>query len=131
MEENRPSSITPAFEPSAHHSPGGEHAQRLADVIVVEPVERRRQVGVERPQTLRVSAAGRGVDRHDRIVATPARSQAIRLRLEPGLPLGFLAASPSPRRNPPPADPTPPLRDASPQIRRHAKQIQQPSVAAA
>jgi hypothetical protein len=54
---------------------------------MIELVECRFQIGVERPQALRVGAARYRVDGHDRVVAAPARSEAVRLRLEPGLPL--------------------------------------------
>ena len=50
---------------------------------MVEPVECRLQVGVQHPRTFRVGAADDRVDRHDRVVAPPARPEAVRLRLEP------------------------------------------------
>src|SRR5450631_4489344 len=84
-----PSSITPAFQPLAHQAPCGEGAQRREYVIVAEPVERRLEVGVERPQPFREFAARDGVDGHDGVVAAPARPESVGLRLEPGLPLGF------------------------------------------
>ena len=76
-------------QPLPDQFPGGERAQRPQDVIMVEPVECRRQVGVEHPQTFRVGAAGRRVDGHDRVVAATARPKPVGLRFEPGLPLGF------------------------------------------
>jgi len=79
----------PGLQPLPHHSPSGERAQRGTDVHMVEPVERRLQVGVQHPQTLRVGAAGHRVDRHDRVVTATTRPEPVRLRFEPGLPLGF------------------------------------------
>src|SRR6266487_1414739 len=80
---------------------------------MAESVECRRQIGVEHPPTFGVGAARRRVDGHDRVVAAPARPKAVRLRLEPGLPLGLqrvdrracnalsaITGIPSPRRRP-------------------------------
>ena len=89
MGVNRPSSITPAFSHCRTSPRAGNVPSDCADVIMVEPVECRRQVGVEHPQTLRVGAARRRVDGHDRVVAATARPKPVGLRLEPGLPLGF------------------------------------------
>ena len=86
---NRPSSITPAFSHWRTSPRAGNVPSDATDVIMVEAVERRRQVGVEHPQTLRVGAARRRVDRHDRVVAATARTEPVGLRLEPGLPLGL------------------------------------------
>ena len=86
---NRPSSITPAFSHWRTSPRAGNVPSDSTDVIMVEPVECRRQVGVEHPQTLRVGAARRRVDGHDRVVAATTRPKAVGLRLEPGLPLGL------------------------------------------
>jgi site-specific DNA recombinase len=77
------------LKPLPHQTPTREGAQRPADVVMAESVECRRQIGVEHPQPFGVSAAGRGVDGHDRVMAAPARPKPIALGLEPGLPLGL------------------------------------------
>jgi hypothetical protein len=59
---------------------------------VVDPVERRRQIGVEDPPAVRVAARYRAEDRLDRIVAAAARAEAVGLRLEPRFPLRFQRA---------------------------------------
>ncbi|NHI05735.1 hypothetical protein STPH2_1098 [Streptomyces sp. KO7888] len=56
---------------------------------MVDTVERRRQVCVEHPRTLRVLPVERGVDGPDRVVTAAAGPEAVRLRLEPRFPLGL------------------------------------------
>ena len=56
---------------------------------MVDAVERRGQVRVEYPRTRRVVPVQRGVDGADRVVTATAGPEAVGLRLEPCLPLGF------------------------------------------
>ena len=56
---------------------------------MVDPVEGRCQVGIEHPPAAGVGTPGHFVDRLDCVVTTAAGPEAIRLRLEPCLPLGF------------------------------------------
>lgn len=55
---------------------------------MIDPVERRRQVGVYDPHPFAL-AFQRGEQRGDRIGAATARPEPIRSGLEPGLPLRF------------------------------------------
>ena len=56
---------------------------------MVDPVERRGQVSVEHPPPLRGLALAHLIDGLDGVVAATAGPEAIGLRLEPCLPLGF------------------------------------------
>ena len=83
-----PASTTPAFsQPGSCPWPGTTRAREKPGVI--NPVERRRQVGVQRPHPLGHRDLAHVVDRRDRVVAAAARPEPIRARLEPGLPLRF------------------------------------------
>ena len=53
----------PGLQPLTDQSPGGEGAESGHEPGVVDAVERRRQVRVEYPHTLRVLPVKRGVDR--------------------------------------------------------------------
>ena len=79
----------PGHEPLPDQTPGGEGAERGHQPVVVDAVERRRQVRVEHPHTLRVLPVERAVDGPDRVVTAAAGPKAVRLRLEPRFPLGF------------------------------------------
>ena len=56
---------------------------------MVDAVERRSQVRVQRPQAPGRRAFACVVDHRDRVLAAPARPEPIRSGLEPGLPLGL------------------------------------------
>src|SRR5664280_1667433 len=56
---------------------------------MVDSVERRGQVRVQRPHPLGPRALGGGKDRLCRVLAAATRSEPITLGLEPGLPLGL------------------------------------------
>ena len=56
---------------------------------MVDFVERRGQVRVQRPHPLGPRAFAHVVDRCDRVVAAAARPEPIGAGLEPGFPLGF------------------------------------------
>jgi hypothetical protein len=56
---------------------------------MIDLVERRGQVGVQRPHPLGPRAFAGVVDRADRVLAATARAKAIRTGFEPGFPLGF------------------------------------------
>jgi len=77
------------FEPPLDQAPGGKPVEGGEQVRVIDPVEGRCQVGVEHPAPARGVAAHRGEDARDGVMAAAARAEAIRLRLEPRLPLRF------------------------------------------
>ena len=56
---------------------------------MIDAVERRSQVRVQRPHALGHRAFARVVDGRDRVVAAAARPEPVRSGLEPGLPLGL------------------------------------------
>jgi hypothetical protein len=56
---------------------------------MIDLVERRGQVGVQRPHPFGPRAFAGVVDRADRVVAATARAEPVRAGFEPGLPLGF------------------------------------------
>ena len=56
-------------------------------MIMIDAVERRGQVRVQRPHAPGRRAFARVVDRRDRVLAATARPEPIRSGLEPGLPL--------------------------------------------
>jgi hypothetical protein len=56
-------------------------------MIMVDFVERRGQVGIERPHALGQQPRAYVVDRIDRVMAAAARPEPVRSGLEPGLPL--------------------------------------------
>ena len=58
-------------------------------MVVTDPVERRRQIGVQRPAPPRIWAVRRGEDRRDCVGTAPAGPKSVGPRLEPGLPLRF------------------------------------------
>ena len=60
---------------------------------MIDVVERCRQVRVEHPLTLGPAALERRVDRLDRVVTAASRSEPVRARLEPCLPLRFQRVS--------------------------------------
>src|SRR6266702_2231245 len=62
-------------------------------MVVVDSVERRSQIRVQRPRALGHRAFAHLVDRLDRVVAASARPEPVRSGLEPGLPLGFQRAA--------------------------------------
>jgi hypothetical protein len=57
--------------------------------VMVDPVERRRQVRIQDPGPLRALALADQEDRLDRVMTAPARTEAVAPHLEPGLPLGL------------------------------------------
>jgi site-specific DNA recombinase len=79
----------PGFEPVPDHPPRGEGPERGEQPAVVDPVERRGQVRVQRPHALGPGALARHVDRLDRVLAAAAWPEPVRSGLEPGLPLGL------------------------------------------
>ena len=74
------------------HSPRGERAKPHEEVIVIDLVERRRQIRVEHPLALRAFALRNLVDRCDRVMAATTGPKPIGPRLEPRLPLGLQRA---------------------------------------
>ena len=64
-------------------------SELVQKMIVIDTVERRRQVRVEHPQALRVTALDHLIDCFDRVVATAARPESVGFRFEPRLPLRF------------------------------------------
>jgi hypothetical protein len=58
-------------------------------MIMIDGVERRGQVSVQRPGALGHRALAHAVDRLDRVMAAAARPEPIRSGLEPGLPPGL------------------------------------------
>lgn len=77
------------FQPCADHSPGGERADHRLNVVMGDQVERRCQVGVQCPQSLRALALGDCIDGLERVLAAAAGPESIGLRLKPRLPLGL------------------------------------------
>jgi hypothetical protein len=77
------------LQPLGDQSPCGERAQLREQIGVIDPVERRFQVCVERPLPAWVAALAGPKDGLDRIMATTARPKPVRLRLKPRLPLRF------------------------------------------
>jgi hypothetical protein len=61
------------LEPAGDESPGWERAELAEQVIMINAVERRRQVSVERPPPPGVRAPGDVEDGVDRVVAATAR----------------------------------------------------------
>jgi hypothetical protein len=57
-------------QPVPDHVPGGEIAERRHKPVVVDPIERRRQIRVQNPCPLGVFPAQRVEDRLDRVLAT-------------------------------------------------------------
>jgi site-specific DNA recombinase len=76
----------PRRQPGADQSPAGEGPDRRHQVGVVELVERRGQVRVQRPDPCGPAALARVVDRLDRVLAAAARPEPVRSGFEPGLP---------------------------------------------
>jgi hypothetical protein len=60
---------------------------------MIDFVERRGQVSVQRPHAAGPRAFAHVVDRRDRVLAAAARPEPIRSGLGPGLPLGFQRAA--------------------------------------
>jgi hypothetical protein len=56
-------------------------------MIMIDAVERRGEVRVQRPHALSQRPRAHVADRRDRVLAAPARPEPIRSGLEPGLPL--------------------------------------------
>ena len=79
----------PRLQPSGDQFPGRERAELAEQVMMVDPVERRRQVRVEYPPPGRVGALADLVDGLDRVMAATAGPEPVGPRLEPGLPLGL------------------------------------------
>jgi site-specific DNA recombinase len=77
------------LQPVSDHAPCREFADGLEKPVVVDFIERRSQVRVQRPQAFGHRPFTRRVDHADRVLAATARPEPIRLRLEPGLPLRF------------------------------------------
>ncbi len=77
------------FEPFADQPEAGEARQQREQVVVVDVVECRFKIEIEAPQP-RGALAGCGLEhRLDRVVAAPARPEAIRPGFEACLPLGL------------------------------------------
>jgi site-specific DNA recombinase len=74
-------------QPASDVFPGRESAEQAEQVLVVDAVERGGQIRVQDPHTVRGLAADRVEDGLDRVLTAPAGPEAVRLRLEPGLPL--------------------------------------------
>jgi len=77
------------LQPLPDHSPGGERAELVEDVVVGDLVKRPGQVGVQHPQALRASALGNLEDGLDRVMASAARPNPVGLRFKPRFPLGL------------------------------------------
>jgi hypothetical protein len=77
------------LQPLLDQSPGRERAELPEKMRMVDSVERRRQVRVERPPPARVLPAGGVENGFDRIVAAAARPESVGSRLEPCFPLGL------------------------------------------
>jgi len=77
------------LQPFADHVPGRERPDRGEKTIMIDAVERRGQVRVQRPHAPGHRALARVEDGRDRVVAAAARPEPIRSGLEPGLPLGL------------------------------------------
>ena len=58
-------------------------------MIMVDSVERRGQVSIQRPHAAGHRALAHVIDRRDRVMAAAAWPKPIRSGLEPGLPLGL------------------------------------------
>jgi hypothetical protein len=58
-------------------------------MIMIDAVERRGEVRVQRPHALSQRPRAHVADRRDRVLAAPARPEPIRSGLEPGFPLRF------------------------------------------
>src|SRR4051812_29420795 len=77
------------FQPSGDHSSCRKGSQHLNEVNVIDAVECRCQVRVQYPLPLRGLPVRDREYRLDRILTSPARSEPIGLRLEPGFPFGL------------------------------------------
>ena len=94
---NRLFSITPAFNHCPDQCPGREVAEFGEQPVMIDLVERRRQVRVQQPFPLDSSSCSAwGIDRRDRIVAAAARPKPIGFRFEPRFRCGSRAL-PDPR----------------------------------
>ena len=58
-------------------------------MIMIDAVERRGQVGIQRPYPLGPRARAGDEDRRDRVMAAAARPEPVRLGFGPGFPLRF------------------------------------------
>lgn len=76
-------------EPLRDLFPGWEPAERLKKEAMVDTVERRGQISIEDPPSLRVGTLQRQIDHCDRVLAATTRPKAIRLRFESCFPLRF------------------------------------------
>ena len=77
------------LQPAGDHVPGRERPDGSEKMIMIDAVERRGQVGIQRPHAAGHRALAHVVDRRDRVMAATARPEPIRSGLEPGLPLGL------------------------------------------
>ena len=84
-----PASNTPAFSQPRIRSLAGNDPSRGEKMVMIDFVERRGQVGVQRPHALGHRALAHVVDRRDRVLAAAARPEPVRPGFEPGLPLRF------------------------------------------
>jgi hypothetical protein len=83
-------------QPPGDQFPGWEGAELAEEMIVADPVKRRRQVRIEHPGPARGGTAAAFAhleDGLDRVMAATARPEPIRLRLEPRFPLWFQCIS--------------------------------------
>ena len=79
----------PGGEPRLDHVPGRERPESVQQPVVIDLVERRGQIGVQRPHPLGPRAFAGVVDRADRVVAATSRTEPVGAGFEPGLPLRF------------------------------------------
>jgi site-specific DNA recombinase len=75
------------LQPVPDHVPGRERPELREKAGMVDAVERRGQVGIQRPHAPGHRALAHVADRRDRVLAATARPEPIRPGLEPGLPL--------------------------------------------
>ena len=77
------------LQPLPDHPPGGERAERGENVVVGDAIERPGQIRVQNPRPFWASALDDLEHGLDRVMATTARPEPVRPRLEPRLPLGL------------------------------------------
>src|SRR5262245_41501222 len=90
---NRPRSTTPAFNVRPDMFPGGELAELVEELVVIDPVRTPPPSRRRGPTSAWTEGPCRWKDRLDRIVAATTGPESTGPRLEPRLPLGSRALS--------------------------------------